>query len=54
MPLEKIIRHIRHEITVGSHFHECFADEAVRREGWKRICAARRISRRLKLGNIGR
>ena len=50
--MSKVIAHIRHEITVGRHLHECFADSRVRQQGWKRIQDARRLARKLKLGNL--
>jgi hypothetical protein len=50
--MSKAITHIRHEITVGRHLHECFCDSRIRQLGWKRIQDARRIARKLKLGNL--
>lgn len=44
-----IIRYLRIELLAGRHLHYCFADQAVRSTGWRRICAARRIERRLNL-----
>ena len=50
--MSRAIRHIRHELTVGQHLHHCFADSRVRAEGWKRMQDAKRLARRLHLGNL--
>lgn len=52
MNLAKVLHHLRTEIAVGKHLHECFASPDVRREGWKRMMAAKRIARRLNLKHI--
>ena len=52
MSLPKAISFIRNEITVGRHLHQCMADAVTRSQGWKRIQDARRLARKLKLGNL--
>jgi hypothetical protein len=52
MKLPDCIRYIRSQIIAGKHLHNCFADSNVRATGWRKIQAARRIERRLKL-NVG-
>jgi len=50
--MNRALQHIRKETIAGRHLYECFADSKIRQIGWKRIQAARRIARRLKLENI--
>ena len=52
MSTRNAIRHIRKELALGDHLYQCFADTSIRRLGWRRIQAARRIARRLKLQNL--
>ena len=52
MSLPAAIAYIRRERVVGDHMHRCMADTNLRAEGWKRIQDARRLARKLKLGNL--
>lgn len=49
MTRQAALKYLRIELIAGRHMHHCFADQAVRSTGWRRICAARRIERRLNL-----
>ena len=50
--MSKAIIHMRKELTVGDHLYRCFCDSKIKQEGWRRIQAARRLARKLKLGNL--
>jgi len=36
----------------GAHLHGCFADAAVRKQGWRMMQQANRAARRLGLGGL--
>jgi len=50
--MKKTLLILRTMKRTGTHLHQCFADAAVRRRGWKMMNDANRAARRLGLGGL--